>query len=159
MQNCIVSLLGIVLGSFWGAQLGVQQSLPLGEVRITRGGRVGLEDRVPIWTYGGIYSALGMTSKNFTDWEVRYGMDSLGVGEDGELLIPGFPVFSKVAWTYIDPVDLSQSETAALIAECERAASKASGPSEQDTFRRIRDLALKAIEESAGIHFGPPYSR
>ena len=88
--------LGTVLGVLWeGTQLRAQRSLPLGEVRIVRAGKVSPEERVQIWAYGDIYTALGMTSKMFSDWEDRYGMDSLGVGDGGELLIPGFPVFSR----------------------------------------------------------------
>lgn len=128
-----------------------------GEVRIIdRAQKVLGESRVDIWLYGTIYAALGVTSERFADWEDRYGMDSLGVGTDGTLLIPGFPVLSKVAWTYIDPVDLSSSETTDLVSECKRAMANIEDASARDILRQIHDLALKAIQESATLRFGHP---
>jgi hypothetical protein len=114
------------------------------------------EGRVDIWSYDAIYAALGLTSERFADWEGRYGMDSLGVGTDGSLFIRGFPVFSKVAWIYIDPVDVSDSETRELIVECERALANTNDASASEVFRQIRDLALEAIQESATLRFGHP---
>ncbi len=96
--------------------------------------------RVKIWQYGPIYAALGVTSQKFEDWENRYGMDSLGIASDESLLIPGYPVLSKVAWTYIDHVDLSDSETRALISECEKAMPTVGDPSVREVLGQIRDL-------------------
>jgi hypothetical protein len=83
-------------------------------------------------------------------------MDSLGVGTDGSLLIPGFPVFSKVAWTYIDHVDLSDAETRDLVSECESAVANTDDASASELFGQIHDLALEAIQESATLRFGQP---
>ena len=116
------------------------------------------ERRVPIDipSYGTIYVTLGVTKERFAYWESQYGMDSLGVGTDGSLLIPGFPVFSKVAWTYIDHVDLSDAETRDLVSECERAVANTDDASASELFGQIHDLALEAIQESATLRFGQP---
>ena len=133
------------------------RAVPRGEVRIIdHAHKVVGERHVGIWSYGTVYSALGLTRERFADWESRYGMDSLGVANDGSLLAPGFPVFSKVAWTYIDPVDLSDSETRELVSECERAIAQSKDTSASGVFRQIRDLALEAIQESATLRFGHP---
>jgi hypothetical protein len=83
-------------------------------------------------------------------------MDSLGVGTDGSLFIPDFPVLSKVAWMYIDPVDLSDSETRNLVSECERALANTDDASVSELFHQIRDLALQAIQEPKTLRFGHP---
>jgi hypothetical protein len=57
---------------------------------------------------------------------------------------------------YIDPVDLSDSETRELIVECERALANTNDASASEVFRQSRDLALKAIQESAALRFGHP---
>jgi|SRR5581483_8441142 len=132
-------------------------STPLGIVQIIdeKGQTLG-QTRVDIWMYGTIYSALGVTSQQFSDWERLYGMDSLGVGSDGSIFIPDYPVLSKVAWTYIDPVDLSDFETRALIAECEKAIAETDDDSARKLLGDIRDLASEAIRQSATIRFGHP---
>jgi hypothetical protein len=58
-------------------------------------------------------------------------MDSLGVATDGSLLVPGFPVLSKVAWTYADE-------------------------SAREIFRAIRDLATEAVQQGGTLRFGHP---
>lgn len=83
-------------------------------------------------------------------------MDSLGVATDGSLLVPGFPVLSKVAWTYIDPVDLSDVETRHLVAECERAMTGTADESAREIFREIRDLAVEAVQQAGTLRFGHP---
>jgi hypothetical protein len=162
-----IVLLGLTLlcgGGRWGrveprkdGVLKASHPQPLGEVRIIDHAQKLLGgSRVDIWSYGTIYGALGVSGERFSDWESRYGMDSLGVGTDGSLFIPGFPVLSKVAWMYIDPIDLSDSETRDLVSECERAMANTNDVSSREVLRQIRDLALKAIQESATLRFGHP---
>ena len=129
---------------------------PVGRVQIIDPTQKPSSERVDIWTYGTIYGPLGVTGQRFSDWESRYGMDSLGVGSDGSLFISGFPVLSKVAWMYIDPVDLTHSETRELVSECERATANTDDPAALGLFQQIRDLALQAIKESKTLRFGHP---
>ncbi|HTR35830.1 MAG TPA: hypothetical protein VMH80_08025 [Bryobacteraceae bacterium] len=130
--------------------------VPKGQVEIIDHSQKPSGERVDIWSYGTIYGALGVTGEQFSQWESRYGMDSLGVGTGGSLFIPGFPVLSKVAWMYIDPVDLSGSETGELVSECERAMAETRDPAACEVLRQIRDLAQRAIQKSATVRFGHP---
>lgn len=85
---------------------------PLGVVEIIDAARrLPTGERIGIRAYGGIYKALGVTTDKFVAWNERYGFDRIGPGDDGSFLAPEFPVFSKVAWMWIDPVDLTASET------------------------------------------------
>ena len=65
-------------------------------------------------------------------------------------------MLSKVAWTYIDPVDLSDSETRELLRECEAVIAGTIDGAACDLFVQIRDLALQAIQESGTLRFGHP---
>jgi len=133
------------------------RQVPKGQVEIIdRAQQPSGQRRVDIWSYGTIYGALGVTGGRFSEWEDRHGMDSFGVGSDGSLFIPDFPVLSKVAWMYIDPVDLSDSETRDLVSECERAIANTDDASVSELFHQIRDLALQAIRESETLRFGHP---
>jgi hypothetical protein len=130
---------------------------PLGLVEIIDAvRRLPTGERIGIRAYGSIYNALGVTNDKFVAWQERYGFDSLGVGDDGSLLAPEFPVFSKVAWMYVDPVDLTASETKDLVAECEQAMSYTKDVAAKDELRHIRDLAVTATNKSATLRFGHP---
>jgi hypothetical protein len=132
-------------------------AIPMGKIRIVEpSGRLAAGDSVSIPQYGLIYSALGGTREMFEKWERENGLDSPGVGIDGALLLPHFPIFSKVAWTYIDHVDLSLEETKMLVGECEEALKGLDQPGPRNLFIAIRNLALTALERSAGLRFGPP---
>jgi hypothetical protein len=133
------------------------RSIPMGRVRmVNAAGAIASSDNVGIQKYGGLYTALGATSEMFRAWEDKYGMDSLGVSEHGSVLLPEYPVFSKVAWTYIDHVDLSGEETQELIHECERAMASGKNPSVLTLLSDIRRLAIKAQSIGATLRFGPP---
>lgn len=111
---------------------------------------------VAIREYDAIYRAVGVTAARFEQWMKAYGVDSLGVGHDGALLAPGYPVFSKVAWLYVDQVDLSHDETVQLIRECELAMASADDPAAKEALDRIRHAALFAIEKSARLRLTHP---
>jgi hypothetical protein len=83
-------------------------------------------------------------------------VDCLGPGEDGEYFAPGFPVFSKVAWMFIDPVDLSSDETRDLIHECTRALQSAEDEEVGTLLRAIRELAEIALKAGDQIRFEHP---
>ncbi len=133
------------------------RSIPMGRVRmVNAAGVIVGSENVGIQEYGGLYTALGATSGMFRAWEDKYGMDSLGAGEDGSLLLPEYPVFSKVAWTYIDPVDLSREEIQELVYECERAMAPGKSAPVLRLLSDIRGLAIKAESAGATLRFGPP---
>ncbi len=91
----------------------------------------------------GTYESIGVTGDLFAAWQGLYGID--GVGEYGSVPAPEFPVISRVAWMYIDPVALSPSETKALVGECEKAM-----PNVGDAAAR-EELLEKSFTMNAGV--------
>jgi hypothetical protein len=63
--------------------------------------------RVEIRPYSAIYESVGVTAARYQEWHSSYGYDSLGIGVDGAILAPSYPIFSKVVDMFVDPVDLS----------------------------------------------------
>src|SRR5690242_8803593 len=91
-------LLGMKIG--WGAVTkGGQHTMRIGRaplmlVELIFPDRTPSDQKVGIWTNNEIYSALGISGDAFVEWEDKYGFDSLGIGNGGELFVPGSPVFS-----------------------------------------------------------------
>ena len=129
---------------------------PLGLVEIISSEPIPSVPPVGVWSYNAIYEGLGVTENIFKAWHAKYGFDSLGTGDQGENLIPGYPIFSKVAWMYVDPVDLSSEETNELVRECNRAISSVTDPDARAELAAIRDLAAEAVKRSATVRFGHP---
>ena len=153
---CFASLSGLQVEPRKDGPVKATRHVPKGQVEIIdHAQKPSGKGKVDIWNYG-FYGALGVTGERFSEWESRYGMDSLGVGTDGSLFIPNFPVLSKVAWMYIDPVDLSDPETRDLVSECERAVATTDDASASEVFNQLRALALQAIRESKTLRFGHP---
>jgi hypothetical protein len=113
-----------------------------------------VQDSVPIYASDDVYASIGVTGADFASWQQRYGMDSLGTTAEGELFIPEYPVLSKVAWTHIDSVTLTSTETMALIEECHRAAAHAVSEAAKQELESISVLARKALDHQAVIRFG-----
>lgn len=135
-----------------------QQQAPLGLVRVVIPGSSAsaTTDSVGIHAFNEIYAAIGVTQKEFAEWENRHGMDSAGTDEAGNMLASGYPVLSKVAWMYIDPVTLTSAETSSLIQECHRAIVNSTSESAKHELEAISSLAEKALSNSAVIQFGHP---
>jgi hypothetical protein len=135
-----------------------RQEAPLGLVRVIVPGSSAsaATDLVGIHAFNEIYASMGVTQKEFAEWENRYGMDSAGIDEAGNMLASGYPVLSKVAWMYIDPVTLTSAETSALIQECHRAIVNSASESAKHELEAISALAEKALSNSAVIQFGHP---
>lgn len=129
---------------------------PLGTVRMAGRERGGTEEAVAFEPYSALYRAIGVTAERFGEWERRYGIDSHGVGMDGVSMAPDFPVFSKVAWLFVDEVTLSPEETSSLVGECDRALMVATEPEVRRLIEQIRALALRAAAESLVLEFGHP---
>jgi hypothetical protein len=108
--------------------------------------------RIDITAYNQIYSAIGVGRDQFSAWLSAHGPS--GTGEHGELLAAAFPIFSKVAWMFVEPVDLTADETGSLIDECERAATRTSDSAAIRELGAIRRLAADALDRSAAIRFG-----
>lgn len=136
--------------------LEVRPPAPLGKVRIAGRERGGTEETVAFEPYSALYRTIGVTPERFVEWERRYGIDSRGVGMDGLSMAADFPVFSKVAWMFVDEVTLSPEETSSLVGECDRALMVATEPEVRRLIECIRALALRAAAESLVLEFGHP---
>jgi hypothetical protein len=115
-----------------------------------------IEDSLEIGSYGNIYNSIGVTPERRNKWEEKYGMDSHGSDGQGGYLAAGFPVFSKVAWTYIDPIELSRKETLELIEECTQLIALSGHAVAKEEAERIQQFAQRAISKSLVVRFGHP---
>ncbi len=131
---------------------------PLGAVRaiVPESFENAIPDSVGIHAFNEIYAAIGVRQQDFEQWQKKHGMDSLGVDAGGATLAHGYPVLSRVAWMYVDPVTLTRAETSDLVQECERAILGSASESATHELEAIRALAEKAISKSAVIQFGHP---
>jgi Tat protein secretion system quality control protein TatD with DNase activity len=135
-----------------------KDSAPLGVVRVIASGsseKVATES-VGIHAYNEIYAAIGVHPQDFERWENAHGMYSSGIDASGKMLAPGYPIFSKVASMYIDPVTLTSAETAALVQECQQAIRNSASESAKHELEAISSLAEKALSKSAVVQFGHP---
>jgi hypothetical protein len=131
---------------------------PLGVVRVVApsSSEKTATESIGIHAFNEIYAALGVHPQDFERWENTHGMYSPGVDANGEMLAPGYPVLSKVASMYIDPVTLTSAETTALVQECQRAIFNSASESAKHELEAISSLAEKALANSAVIQFGHP---
>lgn len=132
------------------------EGTPLGVVRLLDASTAAVLKSTDVRTFNEIYGALGMTSDGFALWEKENGYGSLGRNKEGQLFIPGFPVFSKVAWMYVDPVDLSLQEVERLVRECAEAENRTDNGAAKEELSRIRALAEEAVSRSAFLRFDHP---
>ncbi len=175
MKAALISLVVVVaiavlicLGMrlFFGAKIEMRRSkmqlqkkdAPLGVVRAigSESSKNALSDSVGIRVFNDIYAAIGVTRQEFERWESEHGTDSFGTDTSGKMLAPGYPIFSKVAWMYIDPVTLTPEETSDLVRECERAMLNTANESAKQELEAVRALAEEALSNSAVIQFGHP---
>jgi hypothetical protein len=129
---------------------------PLGVVRLLDASSNKILKSTDLMAYNQIYRALGVTNDKLVQWENENGYWSLGRDKAGQFLIPGFPIFSKVAWMYIEPVDLSLEEIAQLAQECAKAENSTDDAVTKEELNRIRALAEEAVSQSAIIRFDHP---
>jgi len=166
--TAILLLAALIIGVFYmlGLRLRVGEknsrvqntgtNKPLGAVRLLDASSTKILKSTDLTAFNQIYRALGITNDRLVQWEDENGYWSLGKDKAGQLLIPGFPVFSKVAWMYIDPVDLSLEEVAQLAQECAKAESRTDDAVVKEELNRIRALAEEAVSQSAIIRFDHP---
>lgn len=132
------------------------KSIPLGIIRVIRQSGDKPVTLTELRAFNEIYTSLGVTEDRFAQWEQENGYGSQGKDKAGKLFIPDFPIFSKVAWMYIDPVDLSYDEVQQLIDECTRAINSNNNRSAIEELTRIRKIALEASAQSATLRFDQP---
>lgn len=113
-----------------------------------------LPDEIEIYDLNVVFSQIGLDNNKASKWLNQWGPTSIGPNE--EIIVPGYPTFSKVAWMNIDSVVLSKDDTRKLIGECESAIVASSNQEAILIFRGIRDAAQYALETSGFIEFGHP---
>jgi hypothetical protein len=100
-----------------------------------------------------VYETIGVDKNRIITWQNENGFDSGGVDRTGALLAPGYPIFSRLAWTLIDPVYLQGDELSALLEESKRASAESSDPAVRANLEKLASLAEKAQQESAVLRF------
>ena len=108
--------------------------------------------RPDIWDLEGLYEALGADGATFGRWLEQFGLT--GSSPDGQWLIPTYPMFSKVAWMNIDPVQLTPHEAAELTAECNLALEENPPHAVKVALEGIRSLAGASIAGAVPLEFG-----
>jgi hypothetical protein len=111
---------------------------------------------VPLYSVNDIYASVGVGPNDFAQWQEKYGFGTLGKTDQGILFVPNYPVFSKIAWMGIEPVDLSPTETSMLIEECTKARSNSVNAAANTELEALITLAQKAIAVGGTVGFGLP---
>jgi hypothetical protein len=106
-----------------------------------------------IYLFPHVYGAIGVSEKRMVEWQNKNGFDSGGVDPTGAFLAPGFPVFSRLAWTQIAPVYLQGDELSGLLGECKRISAASDDPSVKSSLDRLAALAQKAQADSRVLRF------
>jgi hypothetical protein len=97
-----------------------------------------------------------LNNEKLVEWEKSYGYGSKGISPSGSLLIKGFPVFSRVVWMYVEPVDLSPEEARQLMEECSSAIELTDDVGAKRELFAIRRLAEDSISQSSVVRFDQP---
>lgn len=100
-----------------------------------------------------IYEAIGVDKNRIIRWQNDNGFDSGGVDRTGALLAPGYPIFSRLAWTLIDPVYLQGDDLSALLEESKRISETSSDPAARANLDKLTALAKRARQESKVLRF------
>jgi hypothetical protein len=101
-----------------------------------------------------IYRAIGADEDRIIKWQEQNGFFSHGVDRNGYHLVQGYPVFSKLAWSLIEPVYLTGDELSALLEESNRISIASSDPVVRANLDRLSALALRAKRESKVLYIG-----
>jgi hypothetical protein len=106
-----------------------------------------------VYLFPNIYGAIGVDEGQIIKWQNENGFDSGGVDPVGTLLAPDYPIFSRLAWTLMDPVYLKGDELSALLEESKRISERSHDPAVRASLHRISALAAKAQQESKVLRF------
>jgi hypothetical protein len=101
-----------------------------------------------------VYRAMGVDESHIVRWQDEHGFDSGGVDPTGTLLAPGYPIFSRLAWTLIEPVYLQGQDLSELMQEAKRISLQSNDPVLQANLRKLTVLAERALVESKALRLG-----
>ena len=103
--------------------------------------------------FPGVYSAIGVDEGKVIKWQDEHGFHSGGAAPDGALLAPEYSIFSRLAWTHIDPVYLQGEDLSALLKETKRISETSNDPAVRHNLEKLSALALRAQQESKVLRF------
>gem|GEM_PF-6193101 len=103
--------------------------------------------------FPGVYEAIGVDGNRIISWQDENGVDSGGVDRFGGLLAPGFPIFSGLAWTLIEPVYLEGPKLTELVCESRRVSAQSDNRTVQATLNVLCAFAERALSESKLLCF------
>jgi hypothetical protein len=161
----VLVLLCILLWKNWTRKYIVKWHNPLGKVTETTSGKIEgnvciiestKEPSTPlactiVQFFPAIYDAIGVNGDRLVKWQNENGFHSGGVDRSGALLAPGYPIFSRLAWTLIDPVDLRGDELSGLQEESKRISAESTDPVVKANLERLSELAARAQKESKAL--------
>jgi hypothetical protein len=98
--------------------------------------------------FPGVYDTIGVDQDRFRKWQDEHGFHSGGVAPDGAVLAPGYPIFSRLAWTNIDPVYLQGADLSALLEEAKRVSNASSDATVKANLDKLSALATDAQQRS-----------
>jgi hypothetical protein len=101
-----------------------------------------------------VYDAIGVDENRIIKWQNKNGFDSGGVDQTGALLAPGYPLFSRLAWTVVEPVYLEGNELSELLEESKRALVRSNDPVVRANLDKLSALAARAKQESKVLRIG-----
>jgi hypothetical protein len=103
--------------------------------------------------FPGINDDLGVDENRFKKWQDEYGFHSGGVSPTGAMLAPGYPIYSRLAWTHIDPVYLQGDDLSALLEETKRISENSNDSPVRGTLDKLTTLATDAQQGSQVLRF------
>lgn len=113
-----------------------------------------ISDCAVIPMFPNVYAALGVDDARVSNWQNENGFDSKGVNRDGQLLAPGYPIFSSLAWSVVEPVSLSGATLSKFLSEINRAYDASEDAVARMNLRRLAEVAAKAEAESKILRIG-----
>lgn len=106
-----------------------------------------------VYLFPHVYEAIGVDEKRMIKWQNENGFDSGGVDCTGALLAPGYPIFSRLAWTIVNPVYLQGEELSRLLEESKRISEQSNDPAVRANLDKLTVLAIKAQQDSKVLRF------
>lgn len=139
-------------------RLPFKEARPINPARKTLNGNVCVLDKpdiacVPyecadIQFFPRVYEAMGVNSSRMVEWQNSNGFDSGGIDRFGHLLAPGYPIFSRIAFSTTQPVYLKGEDLRMLLEETVRVSEATRDPVALASLRRLAHLASEALTQS-----------
>ena len=109
---------------------------------------------VNIWSVGDLLNVLGSSPDARAEWRDRYGFDSRGIGSDGTMLLPEFPMLVKILDAIVDAVIFMPHEADILVEECNAAAKRQMSQELRETFLELAELCNRAAQQGKRVWIG-----